>query len=390
MPHLQNRTIEPAEVLDVNLTDGNPQNLYSALVKPIYTRKGPNKATAFTARPLDSNIKRIPLIGEVVLLIRGPTSYSEANVESFEYYYTFSVNIQNSIHHNAFPELSTVEADDAGSDYKESSAGNPNVVKNSEAKLGESFEEKSNIKPLQPFEGDLLIEGRWGQSIRFGSTVDVGLDSYSKDPFWKPGDGENGNPIIIIRNGQNPNVSSGVNNFVIEDINTDLSSIYLADKQQVQLEIASSTLSAIKNQKINQFSETNFSGNQIIVNSDRLIFNSKKDEIIFFSAGGFGISSVKSIAFDTDASFEINSPKIFLGLKAKEPLLLGDKSKDWLSDFVDVVEAIVKEITKITTPTSVGPSPPTNIPAFIKIMSKDISSLKGKIDTIKSKQNFTL
>jgi hypothetical protein len=31
--------------------------------------------------------------------------------------------------------------------------------------LGTTFKERSNIHPLLPFEGDVIQEGRWGNSI---------------------------------------------------------------------------------------------------------------------------------------------------------------------------------------------------------------------------------
>ena len=34
-----------------------------------------------------------------------------------------------------------------------------------------TFVEKSNIHPLLPFAGDIIHQGRWGNSIRFGSTA---------------------------------------------------------------------------------------------------------------------------------------------------------------------------------------------------------------------------
>jgi hypothetical protein len=39
--------------------------------------------------------------------------------------------------------------------------------------LGETFNENNvlNNRPLLPYEGDIIYEGRFGNSIRFGSTV---------------------------------------------------------------------------------------------------------------------------------------------------------------------------------------------------------------------------
>ena len=44
-----------------------------------------------------------------------------------------------------------------------------------------SFVEKTNIHPLLPFAGDNIYEGRWGNSIRFGSTVPLTSTSGSSN-----------------------------------------------------------------------------------------------------------------------------------------------------------------------------------------------------------------
>ena len=81
---------------------------------------------------------------------------------------------------------------------------------------GKTFEEKV-ISPLQPYEGDLLIEGRWGNSIRFGSSVNTSSE-YTVNSNWS---GTNGSPIIILSNKRS---NKPQKEFVVEDINTDGSS----------------------------------------------------------------------------------------------------------------------------------------------------------------------
>ena len=77
-----------------------------------------------------------------------------------------------------------------------------------------------------------------------------------------------------------------------------------------------------------------FQGNQVIINSDRLVFNAKKDSILLYSDKAIGFSTKGNFHFDTDNSedtkFIINAPNIYLGLKslttgelATEPAVLG-------------------------------------------------------------------
>ena len=92
------------------------------------------------------------------------------------------------------------------------------------------FYEDATIKPIQPYGGDITIEGRYGNSIRFGSTT----PSESISNNWS-NEGDIGNPITIIRNGQpnSENVNNISYNYILEDINEDDSSIYLCSDQQI-------------------------------------------------------------------------------------------------------------------------------------------------------------
>ena len=99
-------------------------------------------------------------------------------------YYLPPVNIFGSVNHNALADQLTEEELEAqvetGLDY---------------------FKEIENVRPLQPYLGDIMLEGRYGQSIRFGSTI-----SGSRVPNNWSNEGQAGNPITIIRNGQVGNI----------------------------------------------------------------------------------------------------------------------------------------------------------------------------------------
>jgi hypothetical protein len=123
--------------------------------------------------------------------------------------------------------------------------------------------ERSNIKYLQPYEGDIIYEGRWGHSIRFGSTV---LD---QNPWSIIG--ENGDPILIIRNGQAPTETEAWIP-TIEKINEDLGSIYFGSTQQLPLEASSANYSSYQSNP--PTIPNQYDGNQIIITSGRLVFNS--------------------------------------------------------------------------------------------------------------------
>jgi hypothetical protein len=97
--------------------------------------------------------------------------------------------------------------------------------------LGPNFPEKSNIKSLRQFTGDVTIEGRWGNSIRFGSTSEVTRN----ENYWSA-TGSAGDPITIIRNGQGKQVDNLGWFPTVENINRDPSSIYLTAGQLIKID----------------------------------------------------------------------------------------------------------------------------------------------------------
>ena len=141
-----------------------------------------------TAKPLFAHQKYVPIINEIVLLIRITTNNSNKEKQTNNYYLP-TINLWNNSHHNAMPI----------SEYGDNLVGS------------ENFEENPDLKPLRLFEGDNILEGRYGNSIRLGN--------------------QNNNPITIIRNGQHINSEDTTLNPNTEDLNNDHSSIYLASKQ---------------------------------------------------------------------------------------------------------------------------------------------------------------
>jgi len=106
-----------------------------------------------------------------------------------------------------------------------------NAVADQSLPLGYTFQEKESVKDLMPFEGDTFIQGRFGQSIRLGSTVPV-MKNFNT---WSTS-GENGDPITIILNSQGSRPAVGKFDPIVEDINRDGSAIWMTSTQEVILE----------------------------------------------------------------------------------------------------------------------------------------------------------
>ena len=143
--------------------------------------------------------------------------------------------------------------------------------------------------------------------------------------------------------------------------------------------------------KFKPTSPTQYQGNQVIVNSDRLLFNSKKDCILMFADKAMSFSTKGSIHFDcgpnmaTDpknpdgpdipnpnSEFIVNAQKIILGFKTgagsggargdnkgetgeeDQPALLGRETTLWLKDLLDAIDALIGCLTSSSNMTSKG------------------------------------
>ena len=97
------------------------------------------------------------------------------------------------------------------------------------------------IRNLYPVEGDTIIEGRFGNSIRF-SHISIFPSQSVVSPWSKSG--RNTRPITIIRNGQTKTTSSVRWTPIFEDIDGDASSIYLTNGQEINMTLASKNLAS--------------------------------------------------------------------------------------------------------------------------------------------------
>lgn len=258
------------------------------------------------ALPANPNIKQIPLVGEHVLVFRTTNQESSKNQWRESWYYLPLIGVKAAINANRLPGLAEELSD----------------VDIENRKAGKTFESRE-VSPLQPYEGDLLIEGRWGNSIRFGSTISTNGD-YTIDRPWR-GD-ISGDPILIISNGQK-NLSN--KQFVVENIQTDPASIYLTTTQKIpEFKLNNTLYQAV--------SESEFNYPQIIATSDRITLKAQTDHIIL----------------DSQTGIEINSPKIYLGSSTdKEPMLHTDAVVQLLQKLIDTIQiGLVDAGGKISTP----------------------------------------
>jgi hypothetical protein len=257
-----NSFIVVARVTDIVLNDRHEffsqvgeYNGIGAIFYEIVNESGTNtdnNGSVNFALPHDSQLKVYPLINEYVVLINIPNNKTGNLSSSTSYFYLSPVNIWNHPHHDAYPNPSTqLPYSKTKDDYtslgvsgsiRRASTDNeyfPDSELNSKRNLSQNtFIEKADIHPLLPFMGDALLEGRHGQSLRFGSTAKPPspVPILEIDNNWSSV-GKNGDPITILRNGQPTNVSDKGWIPITENLSNDLSSIYLTSYQKIPFKV---------------------------------------------------------------------------------------------------------------------------------------------------------
>jgi len=300
-----------------------------------------NTTSNTIAVPLLPNIKQYPLINELTYVIFLPGANLTDNPNSSVAYYFPPSNIWNSQHHNAVPVSPNLTPAE-NRDYVSTTLGSYRRVTDNSTDifLGKTFDEKTDIHSLLPYEGDVIYEGRWGNSIRLGSTVG---NSFIPNGWSNGASYENGDPITIIRNGQ-ATYTSDPWIPVTEDINNDKSSIYLTSNQQLPLFPAN----------INNFSFSKstppinvgqYEGNQIILNSGRLVFNAKSDSILLLASKAIQLSCGETLGVDAK-QISLTADKVYLGSSEGvegtkiQPVVLGENLNFVLGDIAVFLQTL--------------------------------------------------
>jgi hypothetical protein len=151
------------------------------------------------------------------------------------------------------------------------------------------------IKFLNPKQGDTILSGRVGNTIRFSE-------------FFLTEDGKTSSPGIFIRNKQNSELDSKpIGTLIDEDINKDGTSVYItSNKIKVPFkETINKSKIAFKNYPVSE----KLTGNQLFVNSDRIILSAKASEFIMFGKGNTGIITDGNFSIDAEKEIYIHNNK---------------------------------------------------------------------------------
>jgi hypothetical protein len=219
-----------ANTKEIDPDYGSPSDIgkirYELVYSPLTTSK--SQQVSEPAFPLFSFFKQYPVVNEIVFIVLGPTERQNDRISNQQYFYLPPYDLWNASNHNAFPNMAEY------AEYLKQFANQPGYSGNavsSSLPLGYTFQENANVKNLQPFEGDTILQARFGQSIRFGSTVSV-MKEFNT---WS-NSGQNGSPITIISNSQGKRSTATKFDPVVEDINRDGTAIWMTSNQEVFLE----------------------------------------------------------------------------------------------------------------------------------------------------------
>jgi hypothetical protein len=337
------------------------------------------------AFPFDKNFVNLPLKNEIVEIYNGNGS---------QFFYrrigrdiSPNFNSSDSLINDYFSESPT-ESDKSSNYQKVQFTGISQSSGDSSNKYngyGNYFTTDAKIHKLKLYEGDSVIQSRFGQSIRFSG--------FNNDKLQF-------SPTLIIRNGESEfSKKNDVDKLTEEDVNRD-GGVIVFTSNQYQLPFQPGTVDnggtsdfETKPVSFKQY-PSKLIGDQILINSGRLIFSAKNAEMIFYSKKNYGFISDGALSIDNrlginisvgdninintnDRNININTNNGFinLGNRKLEPMVKGDS-------LVEVLRELITAINKMQFLTPAGPSAvgPVNNPDFQKINSKlnDILSTLNK------------
>ena len=344
---------------------------------------------------MDMSIADYPVAGEYVIVAQYFT----------ENYYTRTLNIHSTINNGVIPGKSfdvtkLDEKNTSSTQYKKNNStgiakGNKDFYKNLFSKS--DFLPRLDFAPIEQKMGEITYNGRFGQSIRFGTSDDTGdgEKAIREDTYLAPN--------MIFKVGQrldDEEFKSEENALkpIKEDINLDGTSMYMTTLENVPL-VPATIDSDIHYKRFVDNVPEKFDGKQIILNSDRLIFNTKKSQFMCFSKlsqyfcseekfivdslMGVNVNSPAPIVVSTEDKTIINSPEIYLGVTDEEnpsqdePLVLGETLKGLLEELIDLM--LKTQFINGAGPASMNPG---NIAQYTAIKSKLMTMLSGQNYTI--------
>lgn len=126
---------------------------------------------------------------------------------------------------------------------------------------------------------------------------------------------------------------------------------------------------------------------QIIINSDRVVLNSKLDSIFLFSDKIISLSSNEGVHVNTSKGIYMNGEEIRLGLKADNPIPKGNETTEAFNKILDTLDNVGGLLLSATDSNG---NPIPQVVTAGNTLQKSSKRIKTLIKKINSKQNYTL
>ena len=233
---------------------------------------------------------------------------------------------------------------------------------------------------------------------------------------------DSGNPMILIRNRQRPLVKENqtlnppvkklpviqgtkqeknAGGYLEENINHDGSSIHITSGQTISNYVTYCYKKTFGDgEEVSSFQGTTlfktplFSGDQIVINTDRLILSSRYGETLHYSKKRYAVTTDNEYTLDahqqivltTNTKTVINSPAIYLGEydNTNEPALLGQTTVNWLYELCN----ILKEHTHWYHHGHVDAGSESPSQTQMPVQVQELIKLRDKLYTLMSKRVF--
>jgi hypothetical protein len=406
-PHRQEHSWELAVVEEVNIYIG--QIKFKGIGHIKFKRLAADKNKTFDqlhwAKPLSTTIQ-YPLKGELVMVASGPSAPGvNKSVEEREmprFYYSSPINYKEQINTNGRsdavgPDEIFLTTSTAATYEEDASAdtSTDDVNTTGGPVPGIAFIPSTNIWPLQPLEGDYIMQGRFGNSIRLGHSQINPEDSdnptkgFIDNPWSDNEDSIDGDPIIIIRNGQDSEMDKQditkptLTENIYETLKGDGSSIWLTGGQTINSlgEIFKdtgdegsgirSTSRMTKEGLGNVFNDLGKATPSAIISADRIIFMAKDDEVILFGKAGIALASDGPITIETKDPSGI----VFEGnVEFRGSVQFGDNAAIDGEKLNLILEELIDEVATLKVSTATGPGS--------ALPSAGLQGIKDKLDDL--------
>jgi len=194
-------------------------------------------------------------------------------------------------------------------------------------------------------------------------------------------------PLTIIKNGNPDNVFS-TSARIPENINQDKSSIYLTHSGSINMDTGiRNNISYLTPENIPE-NTSQYSKNQVIINSGRILLNSKTDHTMIYGHKSINLNSLGTINIQSNNEVVIIGKELYLNSNNKsEPVILGESLFQVLDLLLQQLEFFSSAVsTSVSTPVG-APLGPMNTTALQ--LNTTIQQLREILPDIKSKTTFT-